>query len=102
MLAEENKTIEQAIISAWQMTEDERIREQMRRREEGERMWNALVNKAEMAERQAAEEKSRADEAGKMAAEEKSRADEAEKKIRELQEKLAAYENKQTTKTAES
>jgi len=92
MLAEENKTIEQAIISAWQMTEDERIREQMRRREEGERMWNALVNKAEMAERQAAEEKSRADEAGKMAAEEKSRADEAEKKIRELQEKLAAYE----------
>ncbi len=28
------------------------------------------------------------------AAEEKSRADEAEKKIRELQEKLAAYENK--------
>ena len=88
MLAEENKTIEQAIISAWQMTEDERIREQMRRREEGERMWNALVNKAEMAERQAAEEK--------------SRADEAEKKICELQEKLAAYENKQTTKTAES
>ena len=29
-----------------------------------------------------------------MLAEEKSRADEAEKKIRELQEKLAAYENK--------
>lgn len=85
MLAEDNKTIEQAIISAWQMTEDERIREQMRRREEGEFLWNALVKKAETAEKHA-------DEAQKRAGEAERRADEAEAKLRELQEKLAAYE----------
>lgn len=72
MLAEKNQTIEQAIVSAWQMTEDERIREQMRRREEGERMWNAITRRADEAEK---------------------RADEAERKVRELQEKLAMYEN---------
>ena len=29
-----------AISSVWQLTEDQRIREQMRRREENEREWN--------------------------------------------------------------
>ena len=87
MLAEDNKTIEQAIISAWQMTEDERIREQMRRREEGERMWNAIIKEAEVA-------KQKAEVAEQRLEAEKARADEAEKTIRLLQAELASFKNK--------
>ena len=87
MLAEENKTIEQAIISAWQMTEDERIREQMRRREEGERMWNAIVKEAELSKQEAKLAKQQLEA-------EKLRADEAEKTIRLLQAELASFKNK--------
>ncbi len=43
MLAQEDKKIEQAVSSAWQLTEDERIRDQMWHREEGERIWNATI-----------------------------------------------------------
>jgi len=42
MLAEKDKTIERAVSSAWQMTEEEVIRERMRNREEGEMMWRSM------------------------------------------------------------
>ena len=93
MLAEINQTIDKAISSVWQMTEDERIRDRMQRREDGERLWKMLVKDAETARQQT-------EEARKQTAEEKARADRAEKTIeeqnnliRELRDKLATYEN---------
>ena len=44
MLAEKDQTIERAISSAWQMTEEEIIRERMRNREEGEQLWRSMEN----------------------------------------------------------
>ena len=73
MLAEKNQNINNAISSAWQMTEDERIRDQMRRREENEFLWNYIVNEAERA---------------------KEEIKEKDALIRELQEKLDVYESK--------
>ena len=43
MLAQEDKSIDKALSTAWQLTEDERIRDQMQRREDSERYWNALL-----------------------------------------------------------
>ena len=39
-LAKEDDAMDCAISSVWQLTEDQKIREQMRRREENEREWN--------------------------------------------------------------
>ena len=44
MLAEKDQTIERAVSSAWQMTEEEIIRERMRNREEGEQLWRSMEN----------------------------------------------------------
>ena len=92
MLAENNQTIDKAISSVWQMTEDDIIRERMLRREEGERLWNQLNKALDTARQQTAE-------ARQQTATEKARADEAEKTIeeqneliRELRDKLATYE----------
>ena len=78
MLAEKNKTIERAVSSAWQMTEEEIIRERMRNREEGEQLWRSMEKQLEEYKKQSAEDR--------------KRADEAEKKLLELQAKLAALE----------
>jgi len=80
MLAENNQTIDKAISSVWQMTEDERIRDRMQRREDGERLWKFIEKKAEQAEK-------RADKAEKTI-------EEQNKLINELRDKLAAYEKK--------
>ena len=40
-MAEESKMIDKAVSSAWQLSENAEIREQMRRREENERFWNS-------------------------------------------------------------
>ncbi len=100
MLAENNQTIDKAISSVWQMTEDERIRDRMQRREDGERLWKFIEKKAEQAEKRADEADRRANEADKRANEADRRSDQAEKTIeeqneliRELRDKLAAYEN---------
>ena len=39
MIAYEDKTMAQEISSAWQLTEDERVRQQMLRRIENEMIW---------------------------------------------------------------
>ena len=100
MLAENNQTIDKAVSSVWQMTEDERIRDRMQRREDGERLWKFIEKKAELAEKRANEADRRANEADKRANEADRRSDQAEqtieeqnKLIRELRDKLAAYEN---------
>ncbi len=49
MLAQENEKIERAVSSAWQLTEDEQIREQIWRREDNERIWNTMVRDVENA-----------------------------------------------------
>ena len=49
-LANENKNIEKAVSSVWQLTEDELIRLQMRRREDNERYWNYMHNKVKRLE----------------------------------------------------
>ena len=41
-LANKNNMIDKAVSSVWQLTEDEKIREQMRRREDNERYWNYM------------------------------------------------------------
>ena len=84
MLAENNQTIDQAISSVWQMTEDEIIRDQMWKREEGERLWNRIVKEKEIAEQQTAIEKARADAATRALLEK-------DEQIRALQEELASY-----------
>ena len=86
MLAENNQTIDKAISSVWQMTEDERIRDRMQRREDGERLWKFIEKKAELAEKRADEADRRADQAEKTI-------EEQNELIRELRDKLAAYEN---------
>ena len=43
-MADENKLIDKAVSSAWQLSEDAEIRDQMRRREENERLWNSREN----------------------------------------------------------
>ena len=78
MLAEKDQTIERAVSSAWQMTEEEIIRERMRNREEGEQLWRSMEKQLEEYKKQSAEDR--------------KRADEAEKKLLELQAKLAALE----------
>lgn len=100
MLAENNQTIDKAVSSVWQMTEDERIRDRMQRREDGERLWKMLVKDAETARQQTAEARQQTAEARQQTAVEKARADRAEKTIeeqnnliRELRDKLATYEN---------
>ncbi|MBR5367943.1 MAG: hypothetical protein IK138_01540, partial [Lachnospiraceae bacterium] len=93
MLAENNQTIDKAISSVWQMTEDERIRDRMQRREDGERLWKMLVKDAETARQQTAAEKARADEANKRADQAEQTIEEQNKLINELRDKLAAYEN---------
>ena len=100
MLAENNQTIDKAVSSVWQMTEDERIRDRMQRREDGERLWKFIEKKAELAEKRANEADRRANEADKRADQADKRADQAEqtieeqnKLIRELRDKLAVYEN---------
>ena len=100
MLAENNQTIDKAISSVWQMTEDERIRDRMQRREDGERLWKMLVKDAETARQQTEEARQQTAEARQQTAAEKARADRAEKTIeeqnnliRELRDKLATYEN---------
>ena len=113
MLAEKNKTIERAVSSAWQMTEEEIIRERMRNREEGEQLWRSMEKQLEEYKKQSAkyqeqsakyqEQSAKYQEQSlkyqeqsaiyqRQAAEDKKRADEAEKRLLELQAKLAALE----------
>ena len=99
MLAEKDKTIERAVSSAWQMTEEEIIRERMRNREEGEQLWRSMEKQLEEYKKQSAkyqEQSLKYQEQSAIyqgqAAEDKKRADEAEKKLLELQAKLAALE----------
>ena len=69
MLAEDDKTIDRAVSSAWQLTEDEKVFEQIRRREENERLWNATVRRVEEAERMAEKRIKEAEEKAKKEAE---------------------------------
>ena len=106
MLAEKDQTIERAVSSAWQMTEEEIIRERMRNREEGEQLWRSMEKQLEEYKKQSAkyqEQSAKYQEQSlkyqeesaiyqRQAAEDKKRADEAEKKLLELQAKLAALE----------
>lgn len=58
MIAQEDKTIDKALSIAWQLTEDERIRDQLQRREDNEQYWNALLKEVEDSHK-ALEEKTR-------------------------------------------
>ena len=55
MLATADKNTEQAISSIWQLTEEEKIREQIRYREEREREHKHLINRVKKLEDQVAE-----------------------------------------------
>ncbi len=46
MIAEKNHEADQAASSLWMLTEDYRVREQIRRREENEREYNSLLRRA--------------------------------------------------------
>ena len=85
MLAEKDKTIERAVSSAWQMSEEEIIRERMRNREEGEQMWRSMEKELEEYKKQSAKYQ-------EQSAKDRKRAEEAEKTVLELMAKLAALE----------
>lgn len=111
MLAEKDKSLDETISSAWQLSKDREILEQMRRREENERLWNHTVELAEEAQRkleeglqaaaeevaeaknkaakEVAEAENKAAEAENKAAEAERRAAEAESRLAELERKLA-------------
>ena len=55
MLAENNPVMDQTISSVWQLSQDELIKEQMIRREENERFYKRIMEKAERADRAEAE-----------------------------------------------
>ena len=55
MLATADKNTEQAISSIWQLTEEEKIRDQIRYREEREREHNHLIDKLKKLEGQVAD-----------------------------------------------
>ncbi len=95
MLAERDASFDIAISSAWQLTEDEKIRQAMWRREENEKLWNSMQkkledNRAELERNEALIERSRAELEESRAELEESRV-ELEKKdalIAELKAKL--------------
>ncbi|MBR5968393.1 MAG: Rpn family recombination-promoting nuclease/putative transposase [Lachnospiraceae bacterium] len=88
MLAQENKHIEQAVSSAWQLSEDERIREQMRRRDEDKRYWNSVLRRLEKAEQRAEETEQRAIEAEKQLIEKDEQLEEMSRTIEALKAQL--------------
>ena len=98
MLAEKDKQLGETISSAWQLSKDREIREQMRRREENERLWNYTVRHAEEAEKKAEEAERRLVDGLRAAAEEvteaKNKLAEAENKAVEAENKAAEAENK--------
>lgn len=55
MLAENNPVMDQTISSVWQLSQDELIKEQMIRREENERFYKRIMEKAERADKAEAE-----------------------------------------------
>ena len=83
MLAQENPKIDQTISSVWQLTQDEEIREQMRRREENEYICESMRREVEEAKRKAEEAERNLEEAERKA--EKA----AEKAVKEAAEKAA-------------
>ncbi|MCR5769202.1 MAG: hypothetical protein K6G45_12075, partial [Lachnospiraceae bacterium] len=105
MLAEKDKSLDETISSAWQLSKDREILEQMRRREENERLWNHTVELAEEAQRkleeglqaaaeEVAEAKNKAAEAENKAAEAENKAAEAERRAAEAESRLAELERK--------
>ena len=50
MLAKESGIVDRAVSSIWQLTEDEKIRDQIRRREENEREYNHVMSRAKKAD----------------------------------------------------
>ena len=97
MLAQEDKTIDKALSTAWQLTEDERIRDQKQRREDSERYWNALLKDVSDT-KQALEEKTQELEESNKALKEKTQAlcettrdlEDANREIARLKAELAA------------
>ena len=90
MLAQEDKTIDKALSTVWQLTEDERIRDQMQRREDSERYWNALLKDVSDT-KQALEEKTQELAESNRALSEKTLAlENAEQEIALLKAELAA------------
>jgi len=88
MLAEKNKTIERAVSSAWQMTEEEIIRERMRNREEGEMMWQSMQKELEEYKKQSTEYQKQSIADQKRIKESERRISEKDALINELTEKL--------------
>ncbi len=87
MIAEKNHEADQAASSMWILTEDYRVREQIRRREDNEREYNSLVERAN--ERDAAvQERNVAVQERDVAVQ---RADKMEKQLEELKAKLASF-----------
>ena len=50
MLAKDSTIVDRAVSSIWQLTEDEKIRDQIRRREENEREYNHVMSRAKKAD----------------------------------------------------
>ena len=89
MLATADKNTEQAISSIWQLTEEEKIRDQIRYREEREREHNHLIDKLKRLENQVAEKDNRIAEKDNTIAEFTVELSEKESKISEQTSKIS-------------
>ncbi len=88
MLATADKSVEQAVSSIWQITDDRFIREEMLRREDNEREYNYTMRKAQRAD----ELEKELSEQNRIIEEQNSKITEQEKRIAELEAMLAVKE----------
>ena len=89
MLASKNQEIDEAATTIYQISEDERIRQQCEAREDYIRRQNGMRRRMEKAEAIAAEERAKTAKAEERAAEEKEKTVKAEERAAKAEERAA-------------
>ena len=88
MLATADKKSDQAISSIWQLTEDEKIRDQILFREENEREYNHMMDVNKTLQKKVSEQNSKISELSGTISEQSSKISELEQIIKNLQERI--------------
>ena len=88
MLAEKDKAIDRAVSSAWQLTEDQRIYEQIRRREENERLWDYTMAELERAKKETEDLKKESEDLKKESEDLRKESEEAKRESESLKQQL--------------
>ena len=85
MLATADKKSDQAISSIWQLTEDEKIRDQILFREENEREYNHMMDVNKTLQKKVSEQNSKISELNSTISEQSNKISEQSSKISELE-----------------